>query len=454
MKTTPATATKPRVPPELALLLLLALVVRVGVLCFMPGALVDDPDGYRALARNLVEHGTFGEGDRPTAFRPLLYPLALVPCVALGEPQATWAIGALHVAWGLATVALAWWIARRCGLGRCAWVAGALVACDPILLNQSTLVMTETLAALLVAVALACLVRLAERPGVFRAATAGAALGLCGLCRPELLLWAALCAAALLLCWRAMQEPRRARHEADAPAPSLTVGARSNLVGPRFSSTAAFVAAVAMALLPWTIRNQLQFGRPIVATTHGGYTLLLANNPAFYEHLCHGEWGSIWDARDLGPVWGGKAHHADPADELAADRRAYAEAWANIRGEPGRFAYSCVMRIGRFWALAPRQGSPAIRWIVGAWYLAVFLLAAVGAWRGLRGRFDNGIWLWATLLTAAMTGVHAVYWSDPRMRGPLMIVITYSAAAAIAGWSKQRKKNRTAHGSSSACERK
>ncbi|NLE37942.1 MAG: phospholipid carrier-dependent glycosyltransferase [Pirellulaceae bacterium] len=423
-----------RVPLELALLLLFALVVRVGVLFLLPGALADDPDGYRALARNLVAHGTLGEGDRPTAYRPPLYPLALVPSVAVGEPRATWAIGALHVAMGLGTVALAWWIGRHCGLGRYAWVAGVLVACDPILLNQSALVMTETLAAMLVALALACLGRLAEQPGTLRAATAGAALGLCGLCRPELLLWAALCAAALWLYWHAMQEQSRARQEADAPAHSLTVGVRFGLFGARFWSTAAFVAAVAIVLLPWTIRNQIQFGRPIVATTHGGYTLLLANNPAFYDHLCKGEWGSIWDARELGPVWGGNARHADPVDELAADRRAYAEAWANIRREPGRFAYSCAMRVGRFWAPAPRQGSPALRWTVGVWYLAVFFLAAVGAWRGWRGDFNHGIWLWGGLLAVSMTLVHAVYWSDPRMRGPLMIVVGFAAATAIARW--------------------
>ena len=52
--------------------LLLALLIRVGFLLLTPDAMQADPDGYRRLATNLVEYGTFGNGDTPTAFRPPL----------------------------------------------------------------------------------------------------------------------------------------------------------------------------------------------------------------------------------------------------------------------------------------------------------------------------------------------------------------------------------------------
>jgi len=195
----------PRRIPRLVWLLLLALVVRVGVLFVVPGALAGDPDGYRALAENLWEHGTLGEGTQPTAYRPPLYPMLLLPCVALGKGAvATWAIGVLHVMLGVGTVGLVWWLGRRCGLGPWAWAAGALVACDPILLGQSAVVMTETAAAFLVALALVGLVGFVEAPSWRRGVAAGVALGACGLCRPELLIWAAVCVPGLLVARGAM----------------------------------------------------------------------------------------------------------------------------------------------------------------------------------------------------------------------------------------------------------
>ena len=47
---------------------------------------------------------------------------------------------------------------------------------------------------------------------------------------------------------------------------------------------------------PWVIRNRLVFGRWIATTTHGGYTLLLGNNPDFYRHLRQRSVGPSLDA--------------------------------------------------------------------------------------------------------------------------------------------------------------
>ena len=64
------------------------------------------------------------------------------------------AVAAWHLVAGVSTVWLVLRLARQLNLGRAAPLAALLVACDPILLNQSTLVMTETLAALLAAAVL------------------------------------------------------------------------------------------------------------------------------------------------------------------------------------------------------------------------------------------------------------------------------------------------------------
>jgi hypothetical protein len=487
----------------LGLLLLFTLLVRGGILLLTPGALASDPDGYRRLAENLVAWGTFGNNDSsprplagegpgvrasssprplagegpgvraadaacwPTAYRPPLYPLLLAACVACGE-HARLAIGVLHVALGLATVWLVYVLGRWWGLGaRCAAVAGLLAACDPILLAQSTQVMTETPAALLAVVGLLALTWKPRGtdipvcppgspasgkqnfPPRWSAALAGGALALDVLCRPELLIWLAAAGVALSL--------RRRRAGACTNAPCR--GA--------IASLAAFALGAAIVLSPWAIRNQLQFGRPIVTTTHGGYTLLLANNPDFYQWLRSGRWGDVWRSDGLDAAW----RKRRPADELQADRLAYREAWAAIREQPDRFGYACLVRLGRLWSPLPHQVVPDesaarrwSRWAVAAWYVAEFVLAIWGVWRMARGRkyevrstkcglqsadgsknteppgtaalrLSPGapFFTWGLLLVGCVTAVHTVYWTDMRMRGPLTAVVAIAAAVGLCG---------------------
>lgn len=432
-----------RFSSELAVVLL-ALAVRGGVL-MLPGALTEDPDGYRALAENVVAHGCFGRGDVPTAYRPPLYPLVLAPAVALG-PNGSTAIRVLHLALGVATVWLTYRLGQSWGLGRWALVAAALVACDPILLAQSRLVMTETLATFLAVASLLALTAAARRPTVGRSALAGAALGAAALCRPTFLVPLAVAAVVL---------PGLARPWSQ-----------------RFKTLAGFAVAAAVVLAPWAVRNQVRFGRPIVATTHGGYTLLLGNNPWFYEYLREGCWGTAWDPTAFHEHWAARASLDTPADELRTDRLAYTEAWETIGNQPGMFAYSCLVRAGRLWGPLPHRTeadeSPthaAARYAVGAWYLAEFVLALVGLiathraaglvlpHRAARlvpalgrrrhkagGSLNAGgsskigrpfSWSWGVILVVAFTAVHAFYWSNLRMRAPLMQVVTLAAAAGV-----------------------
>ena len=104
-----------RIPLGLCAVLGLALLIRGGVLVATPGALTGNVDNYRQLAENLLANGTFGTDHTPTAYRPPLYPLLLVGCVALGD-AARIAIGVLHVVLGLATVALVWVLGATAGL--------------------------------------------------------------------------------------------------------------------------------------------------------------------------------------------------------------------------------------------------------------------------------------------------------------------------------------------------
>ena len=494
--------------------LLLALLVRGGALLATPDALRSDPDGYRRLAENLVAHGTYGTqpssplplGDKkhasplplgdekhlsplplgegqgegvPTAYRPPLYPLLLAGCVALGDYGRP-AIGVLHVALGVATVSLVLVLGRQRGLGRrAAALAALLVACDPILLMWSTQVMTETLAVFLATAGLVALTwaatgARASRPQIPKRAgrprsdslpaaamLAGATLALGALCRPTLLLWTIV--AGVVLC------VRNSRGYNLVGCVERTVCCRSWCVSRtlrlRLRQPLAFALGVLLVLSPWAIRNQFQFGRPIVTTTHGGYTLLLANNPEFYHWLRDGRWGSVWQGERFNADWDRRR----PRDEVAADRMAYDEAWQTIRREPATFAYSCLVRLGRFWSPLPHRvtadESPLhqwSRWAVAMWYTTEFFFAALGlAWCLQRGEGPRDSkseirnpkseilappsalrpppWLWGLLLVLCLSAVHTVYWSDMRMRAPLMPVVALAAAAGVC----RRKSNET-----------
>ena len=212
---------------------------------------------------------------------------------------------------------------------------------------------------------------------------------------------------------------------------------------------AVLLGVVAAVLAPWTVRNARQIGRATPTTTHGGYTLLLGNNPAFYQHLAEAPWGEVWDSRDLDQeraAW--LAAHDN--DEAAADRDSYRKAWRHIRSQPTAFAKATMIRIGRLWSPLPHRISPTesaargtARWTVAAWYLALFAAGVRGLWllsrpgpesHGAPSRLvSQSPWIDGLLLAATLTVVHAFFWSNLRMRAPLAPFLCLLAGAACEG---------------------
>ncbi|WP_162006568.1 ArnT family glycosyltransferase [Roseimaritima sediminicola] len=426
------------------LLLLIAAVVRGLVLWQLADRIAIDVDAYRRLAEGFAATGVFGglgeQGDvHPTAFRPPLYPILLSAFVSEGRWNDS-AVLWMHLALGLFSVLGTYRLGASLLPLRAAWAAGLVVAVDPILLVHSASVMTETLAVALVVLSWnlwhrAVSAEEGQGGGPVRRWAWSLALSLslvaAFFCRPTFLVWAGLLVAYLL--WRARRAPRR---------------------GALITAGTVFVA-LAVAVGFWTLRNQRHFGAPIWATSHGGYTLLLGNNPLFYQYLREGRFGTAWDAEPFHRAWT-QRYEDDPTepgfwqrnaeadltpvgvvDEVADDALAYEAAKATIRRQPAMFLWSSVVRLGRLWsplplATAERQG--AARWIVALWYIAVLLAALWGLWR-LWGR-GRGVWhptwLAGVLLCVALSGVHAVYWSNLRMRAPAMPVIALLAASVLA----------------------
>ncbi len=366
---------------------------------------LDDPDRYLILARSLAEGKGFSLDGRPTAYRPPLYPVLLAPLVAtLGRPAWPWGVGALHLALGAGTVLLTHRAARGLGLspGR-SLVAAAIAAFDPVLAVQSRAVMTETPAAFLVAATLAALT-LSGRKGPL---LGGIGFGLASLCRPSLLPAAVLAGMAALVFGPGMRKERAAR-------------------------AGLLLAGTFAVLVPWAWRNAQVFGEPVWTTTHGGYTLALANNPAYYADVLDGPPGSVWSGPNQAAWFAEVGEATAGLAEPVADRRLRSEALRLLADRPADFARASLARLGRFWGLAP-SGEVYPRWIriaSAAWTAPLWLAMALG----LAGR---STYRWpavtAPSIVLALTLVHLVYWTDLRMRAPIVPAIALIASCARLG---------------------
>ncbi|MCC9606372.1 hypothetical protein LOC68_18195 [Blastopirellula sp. JC732] len=417
------------------LVLLAALLVRGAVGYVSLGRLAHDPDSYRLLAINLIEKRSFTLEDpaEPTAYRPALYPLLLAITSPSGEIKPA-EVAALHLVMGVLTVAIVYAWAVAMGYPKWAWLAAMLTAIDPVLLNQAMVVMTETLGTLLAAAALLALTTLSttlisdaqryQKNMVVQAINVAGAIMLAVYSRPTFLVWLAMCTVVLPFFYY-----RQSRGLAAAAVISMIS---------------------AFLLAPWVARNYLIFDNHIVlGTTHGGYTLLWGNNPEFYEFLRKGD-EPVWNSDELHARFNREHPKQQTSiNEWRRDRAAYAEAKETIRQQPGMFAWSTLVRVGRFWRLAPHALSAdestsrrLARYAVGAFYLVEFALALVGVFAVGR-KLWSPPWLWGVLLAVSFTLVHAFFWSNIRMRAPVVPVICLLATAGFAQLVSRQKEAQT-----------
>lgn len=386
----------------LALIVFLSVLVRgVFLAPVVVSGKLDDPDNYLPLARSLAEGRGFVLNGRATAYRPPLYPMVLAPIVAVIGDRTAWGLAALHLVLGATSVVLTAAAARSWGLskGRVAFAA-VVVAFDPVLVSQSKAVMTETLAACLSAAAMFAL----TIPGLRGVVSGGVMFGLGALCRPTALPVACLSAFALL-------------------------AGRESTSRDRLVRAGALLGVTALTLAPWALRNLDVLGSPIFTTTHGGYTLALANNAVYYDEVVNGPPGAVWTGRNQWFWWNSVNRRTAGLPEPAADRMLRDDALRVIRQRPGDFFRATLARLGRFWGVAP-AGAVYPRWLrigIACWTSPLWLALVAGL-------CSRGVWKWprsaapATLL--ALTLVHGVYWTDMRMRAAAVPAIALIAACA------------------------
>ena len=410
----------------------LALVLRLAVVAVLGAGLDDDRDAYLGLARGLVAgDGFVSPGSHtPTAYRPPAYPLFVALIFALGGGSL--ALGVAQAVLGSLTVALTWWIGTRLGGARLdgaavGLIAGLLVALEPLSLANTALAMTETLATTLLVAWIATL--LAPPTTITLACVAGLAAGLGLLCRPIF-----LPVIALGLAWSLCTS----RRSSDHPSPhSLLTRHNVPLSEKNLLLVVGLVAGLTLA--PWAVRNQLVFGRPLLTTTHGGYTLLLGHNDVYYAEVVNGPSGAVWE-RDSLEQWQQQldqdlaAEGIAADDEFARDTACSQRAWANIRENPPLAFRAGLSLLGRFWSLAPRSTAERplpmpVLWAIALFNVLLFSAALVGL--AVFWKRDRTTAITLALPLLVFTALHSLYWSDQRMRAPLVPLLALLAAVGL-----------------------
>jgi hypothetical protein len=405
----------------LAVLLLLTALIRLSWMGLRPESLTIDRDAYLLLAGKLAEGAGFvGPEGMPTAFRPLLFPLLLAPFLKLMSTSV--AVAAVQVSLSLILT----WATIRTGqlLGQKAdhepsltgWLAGLLVAINPLLIVYAGQPMTEILATTLVAL-IACGMAYVSvgNPPVSRRRifVMGTLLGLAALTRPALLLLIPWTAACLLFSF-----------------PNKASGKSSRT---RWLTSATLILAAGMPICAWTLRNAAVMGLPIITTTHGGYTLWLANNPVIQEQE-KTTGTSVWPPAAFAQWEADNTARLAGLDEVARDRLQATWGREAIRANPAAFLRGAKLRMQYFWSPVPQsQGEhqlpDAIRWLLTIFYTLLY----AGALLGFVTLFSTcrlwGIWALGTILL--VMAPHLVYFSNARMRTPIEPLLAILAGFGI-----------------------
>jgi len=338
---------------------------------------------------------------------------------------------------GIATVAVIGLVGRRLGslvadgrgsgTGADGWLgyggaervgiaAAVMAAAYPNLWINDSLVMSESLAVLLVSLALLVALGHHRHPTLVSGAGLGLIVGLGALTRSEVAIFGPAFA---LLSW-AVCRRRRLR-----AWPALAI-----------------VAAAVMTLVPWTVYNAGRFAEPVLLSTNDGNTLLGANCDITYFDDVGG-----WDLLCLGPLEVGSVGHepgAADASQRSTERRR--QGLEYIGDHVGRLPVVRAARVGRaldVYGLGSLVrldvGEEKAEWAVWAgivswWALAVL---AVGGWQVLRRR-SVAARGWLMVPAAAVLVTTVLFYGAHRIRAPAEPTVVVLAAVAVAGATRNR----------------
>lgn len=219
------------------------------------------------------------------------------------------------------------------------------------------------------------------------------------------------------------------------------------------------VVATALGILPWTIRNYLVLGRPVLVSTGFGTKLWQGNNE-----------GAVGDADDRELSFRQDVWHeriaSYPEPERSAIEARYREAglridalraasgddytatdavlgplaWEHIRTHPIRTIELFIQKLGTLYLpfsktlVTNEHTTSRNQWLAAIAYVPILLLAVVGL--VLSAGRHPGLWILYGLI-ASVTAAYGVLTACTRFRLPLdPYLVVFAAATLVEAWSR------------------
>jgi Dolichyl-phosphate-mannose-protein mannosyltransferase len=367
-------------------------------------AFTDKSDDF---ALTFVHHGTFGlVPGQPSAYTQPLYGFFLVPVYWIFGRE-WWSAGFAQIAVATATAFLVYAIGARV-LSRGAGVFAAVVSTlNPYLVWHDVHLNREILDQLLAAAIVLCVLVAADRRSVAWSAAAGICSGLAILSNVRLSALPLVLAAYLLV--------------------------RTNW---SWLIPVALMAAAAVAVTPWVVRNRVQVG--CFALTTDGRALWKANNLQTYPLLTQGKWiddvkdppGRPFPNPEEARVLYQRGKGTYDIDECANQSYYQHKAWLFVRDHPGAKAKLAGLAVRMQWdprttASATDSGHGLLRtWAQPLYTSLLYALAIAGLFFAPR-RFAA----LALLILAYQTVAAVVFVGATRYRISTDFVLALLAAA-------------------------
>ena len=392
---------------RLVLILVLALVVRVGAIGYAHqrgiGPVIGDAITYHSLARHLAAGDGYlnqGRYDNP---HPPLYPFLLSLLYRVTGPNPIAGAG-LQVALDLCgTLALAWITRRLTGSRASAELAALMFALWPGAIMVNVMLYTEPLFTLLLVLAVGTGM-LMERTGSVRwGVWTGLLLGLSALTRQTTLYF--------LIPYLAI-------------AHLVRRGRPPGILKARIAAALVFV----LALVPWSAREKIVNGRVTWIQDYSGHNLWIGNHvPYSGRPLDRAVLSGVY--RQLGPA---------AADDQVVNRALAQLAIREMRADPVGTAILWVKKFWRFMFVDPVGGHPWIRVALTLGLAAVYLAAFRGA-RALPP--GSGPALGVLLgMFVYLAGVHTATLVHIRLAEPAKPLAFALAAHGVTTWWSRRAK--------------
>lgn len=394
---------------HLWLVALTAIVPRLGVLLYERGRILTSfTDKSDDFAQTFVQHGTFGfiPGE-PSAYTQPLYGFFLIPIYWIFGRN-WWSVGEGQILVATATAFVVYAIGARVSSRRAGVIGAVLATLNPYLVWHDVHLNREVLDQLVLAALILSTLVAADRRSVRWGATAGLLAGLAVLGNVRLALIPLVIAAYLVI--------------------------RSGWGW----APVAVVAAAALTVTPWVLRNRVEVG--CFALTTDGRALWKANNDQTYDLLAHGKWiddvkdppghpfPNPEEARDLYRLNGKKQH----VNECANQRYYQHRAWLFVRDHPGEKAKLAAQAVRMEWdprttASATDSGRGAIRSLAQPLYTSfLYALGLLGIF--VAARAFVGL---ALVALAYQTLAAVVFVGATRYRVATDFLVALLAAAAL-----------------------